>query len=81
MILVATPGRLYDLAVTGVFKVKSIKKLVIDEVDEMVNLDFRRQLQNFMDLVPQRRQNLLFSATLTEEVEGLLNNYIDNNSC
>jgi ATP-dependent RNA helicase RhlE len=77
-VLVATPGRLYDLAVTGAFKVKSVKKLVIDEVDEMLNLGFRSQLQNIMDLLPKRRQNLLFSATLTEEVEALLNVYFDN---
>lgn len=76
-VLVATPGRLYDLAVTGAFKVKSIKKLVIDEVDEMLNLGFRIQLQNIMDLLPQRRQNLLFSATLTEDVDMLLNHYFD----
>ncbi len=77
-VLVATPGRLYDLAVTGAFKLKSIKKLVIDEVDEMLNLGFRAQLQNIMDLLPKRRQNLLFSATLTEEVEVLLNDYFDH---
>jgi ATP-dependent RNA helicase RhlE len=76
-VLVATPGRLYDLAVTGAFKIKSIKKLVIDEMDEMLNLGFRVQLQNIMDLLPQRRQNLLFSATLTEEVEALLNHYFN----
>jgi len=77
-VLVATPGRLYDLAVTGAFKLKSIKKLVIDEVDEMLNLGFRTQLKNIMELLPQRRQNLLFSATLTEEVEVLLDDYFDN---
>lgn len=77
-VLVATPGRLYDLAVTGAFKVKFIKKLVIDEVDEMLNLGFRTQLRNILDLLPQRRQNLLFSATLTEEVEVLMNEYFDN---
>ena len=65
-VLVATPGRLYDLAVTGAFKVKTIKKLVIDEMDEMLNLGFRAQLKNILDLLPQRRQNLLFSATLIE---------------
>lgn len=77
-VLVATPGRLYDLAVTNAFKVKSIKKLVIDEVDEMLALGFRPQLQNIMDLLPKRRQNLLFSATLTEEVAVLLEDYFDN---
>lgn len=77
-VLVATPGRLYDLAVAGAFKVKSIKKLVIDEMDEMLNLGFRSQLQNIMELLPQRRQNLLFSATLTEEVDVLLSDYFDS---
>ena len=77
-VLVATPGRLYDLAVTGAFKVKSIKKLVIDEVDEMLNLGFRTQLKNILDLLPQRRQNLLFSATLAEEVDALLQDYFVN---
>ncbi|MDB5245863.1 MAG: box helicase [Segetibacter sp.] len=77
-VLVATPGRLYDLAMAGAFKVKSIKKLVIDEVDEMLNLGFRTQLKNILDLLPQRRQNLLFSATLIEEVEDLMNEYFNN---
>src|SRR3954466_11358048 len=77
-VLVATPGRLYDLAMAGAFKLKSIKKLVIDEVDEMLNLGFRTQLKNILDLLPQRRQNLLFSATLIQEVEELMNEYFDN---
>ncbi|HLP10922.1 MAG TPA: DEAD/DEAH box helicase [Flavobacteriales bacterium] len=71
-ILVATPGRLIDLALSGVLKLKSIKKLVIDEVDEMLNLGFRAQLNTIFDLLPERRQNLLFSATLTPEVEELI---------
>ncbi len=74
-ILVATPGRLVDLAYTGVLRVKSIQKLVIDEVDEMLNLGFRPQLMSFLDGLPQRRQNLMFSATLTEEVAALIDSY------
>ena len=77
-ILVATPGRLYDLAMAGAFKVKSIKKLVIDEMDELLNLGFRTQLINILDLLPQRRQNLLFSATMIEEVEDLMNEFLNN---
>jgi ATP-dependent RNA helicase RhlE len=77
-ILVATPGRLYDLAMAGAFKVKSIKKLVIDEVDEMLNLGFRTQLKNILDLIPLRRQNLLFSATLIPEVEELMDEYFNS---
>jgi ATP-dependent RNA helicase RhlE len=77
-ILVATPGRLYDLAMAGAFKVKTIKKLVIDEVDEMLNLGFRTQLKNILDLLPAKRQNLLFSATITEEVETLIDTYFND---
>ena len=74
-VLVATPGRFFDLALSRAFKVKHIKKLVIDEVDEMLNLGFRTQLKNVMEMLPERRQNLLFSATLTDDVEKLINEY------
>ncbi|RXK87439.1 DEAD/DEAH box helicase [Filimonas effusa] len=77
-ILVATPGRLYDLAMSGSLKLKDIKKLVIDEVDEMMNLGFRTQLNNILELLPARRQNLLFSATITEEVEALIDTWFNN---
>ncbi|MBC7886304.1 MAG: DEAD/DEAH box helicase [Ferruginibacter sp.] len=77
-ILVATPGRLYDLAMNGAFRTKMIKKLVIDEVDEMLNLGFRTQLKNILDLLPARRQNLLFSATMTDEVEALMDTYFND---
>ncbi|MEO6583082.1 MAG: DEAD/DEAH box helicase, partial [Ferruginibacter sp.] len=76
-VLVATPGRLYDLAMNGAFRTKDIKKLIIDEVDEMLNLGFRTQLKNILDLLPTRRQNLLFSATLTSEVESLMQTYFN----
>jgi ATP-dependent RNA helicase RhlE len=74
-ILVATPGRLVDLVMTGVLRLKSIQKLVIDEVDEMLNLGFRPQLMSFMESLPVKRQNLMFSATLTEEVRDLIDSY------
>ncbi len=77
-ILVATPGRLFDLVMNGSLKLKLIKKLVIDEVDEMLNLGFRTQLKNILDLLPQKRQNLLFSATLTPEVEELMNLFFND---
>jgi ATP-dependent RNA helicase RhlE len=77
-VLVATPGRLFDLAMNGSLKLKQIKKLVIDEVDEMLNLGFRTQLKNILDLLPEKRQNLLFSATLTEDVEDLMQLYFTN---
>ncbi len=77
-VVVATPGRLFDLAMNGSLKTKAIKKLVIDEVDEMLNLGFRPQLKNILDLLPQRRQNLLFSATITQEVEALMKTYFND---
>ena len=77
-VLVATPGRLYDLAMNGAFKTKMIKKLVIDEVDEMLNLGFRTQLKNILDFLPPKRQNLLFSATMTDDVEALIDTYFNN---
>ncbi|MDB5201159.1 MAG: box helicase [Ferruginibacter sp.] len=77
-ILVATPGRLFDLAMNGSVKLKSIKRLVIDEVDEMLNLGFRTQLKSILDLLPAKRQNLLFSATLIPEVESLMQEYFNN---
>lgn len=74
-VLVATPGRLIDLTLTGVLRLKSIQKVVIDEVDEMLNLGFRHQLVDIFDMLPPRRQNLMFSATLSEEVEALINDF------
>jgi len=77
-ILVATPGRLVDLAMTGLLRLKSIQKLVIDEVDEMLNLGFRPQLISLMEIIPGKRQNLMFTATLTEDVDQLISDFFSN---
>lgn len=77
-ILVGTPGRLVDLLSNGVLKPKSIRRLVIDEFDEMLNLGFRAQLKQIFEKLPEKRQNLLFSATLNEEVEFLVESYFNN---
>jgi ATP-dependent RNA helicase RhlE len=77
-VLVATPGRLLDLALTGVLKLRNVKRLIIDEVDEMLNLGFRPQLTRVIDLLPAKRQNLMFSATITEEVEDFIKDYFDD---
>ncbi len=74
-ILVATPGRLLDIALDGSINMKAVKRLVIDEMDEMLNLGFRTQIKNILDLLPEKRQNLLFSATITDEVEKLIQDY------
>ena len=77
-IIVATPGRLYDLAVSRVLKLKSIQKLVIDEVDVMLDLGFRHQLMNIFDILPERRQNIMFSATMTKDVDELITDFFVN---
>ena len=74
-VLVATPGRLLDLVLNGSIKLKSIKRLVIDEVDEMLSLGFRPQLIRIIDLLPPKRQNLMFSATITEDVDVLIHDF------
>ncbi len=74
-IIVATPGRLYDLVLDRAVKLKSVKKLIIDEVDVMLDLGFRFQLNNIFELLPERRQNIMFSATMTEDVDVLIHDY------
>ena len=74
-IIVATPGRLYDLAVSRVLQLKSLERLVIDEVDVMLDLGFRHQLINIFDILPERRQNIMFSATMTEDVDDLITDF------
>lgn len=71
-IVVATPGRLYDLVLSKSLQLKVVKKLVIDEVDVMLDLGFRFQLANIFDLLPERRQNIMFSATMTDDVDTLI---------
>ena len=74
-IIVATPGRLYDLILNQSLIVKGLKKLVIDEVDVMLDLGFRRQITNIMELLPEKRQNIMFSATMTEHVDILIDDF------
>lgn len=74
-ILVATPGRFYDLALSRVLQLKSIQRLVIDEVDVMLDLGFRHQLINIFDILPERRQNIMFSATMTHDVDVMISEF------
>lgn len=77
-VLVGTPGRIFDLTANGSLQLKHVKKVVIDEVDETLNLGFRPQLMRIFDLLPEKRQNLLFSATLSEEVESFIKTFFDD---
>jgi len=74
-IVVATPGRLYDLALCRSLQLKGIKKVVIDEVDIMLDLGFYFQLTNIFELLPSKKQNIMFSATMTEDVSNLIDSF------
>ena len=74
-IIVATPGRLYDLVLSRALQLKAIKKLVIDEVDVMLDLGFRFQITNILELLPEQRQNIMFSATMTDDVRVLIDDF------
>ncbi len=74
-IIVGTPGRLMDLSMNRALKLKKVKHFVLDEVDEMLELGFSVQLHNILNMLPDRRQNLFFSATLSPEVEKILNTF------
>ena len=76
-IVVGTPGRMMDLALDGVLRFDNLQKLVIDEFDEILNLGFRTQLTSILSMMKNKRQNILFSATMTEEVDEVLDDYFD----
>ena len=67
-ILVATPGRLLELVGNNAVRLSSIATLVLDEADKMLNLGFKEEVDRILALLPPNRQNLLFSATLSEDL-------------
>ena len=77
-IIVGTPRRLYDLTLSSILKLKSINKLIIDEVDIMLDFGYKTQLKNIFEYLPIKRQNILFSATMTKYVDELINNFLIN---
>ncbi|MBU0474122.1 MAG: DEAD/DEAH box helicase [Bacteroidetes bacterium] len=70
-ILVATPGRLLELVELNAVHLSKISTLVLDEADKMLNLGFKEEMTRIFALLPQKRQNLLFSATLSEDVKNI----------
>lgn len=70
-VLVATPGRLLELVACNAVHISEIDTLVLDEADKMLNLGFKEEMQQIFALLPKKRQNLLFSATLSEDLDGL----------
>lgn len=76
-VLVGTPGRVMDLALDGVLRFDALQKLVIDEFDEILNLGFRVQLTSILSMMKSKRQNILFSATMTEDVDEVLEEFFE----
>lgn len=70
-ILIATPGRLLDLHRSSAVDLSKVKTLVLDEADKMLNLGFQDEMQEVFSLLPDKRQNMLFSATLSEQLSGI----------
>jgi ATP-dependent RNA helicase RhlE len=71
-ILIATPGRLIDLLGRNALGISRIHTLVLDEADKVLNMGFREEVEHILELLPSRRQNILFSATTDNEVDVLI---------
>ena len=70
-ILIATPGRLLDLENQRLLSLRNVEILVLDEADRMLDMGFQRDINKIMNLLPSKRQNLLFSATFSKEIKRL----------
>lgn len=70
-VLVATPGRLLDLVASNAVQFNKLQTLILDEADKLLNLGFKEEMNKIFALLPKKRQNLLFSATLNEKVEEI----------
>ena len=75
-IIVATPGRLIDLMHRGVAKLDTVSNVVLDEADEMLNMGFSESLNEILAGVPEERNTLLFSATMSREIEKIAKSYL-----
>ncbi len=75
-ILVSTPGRLIDLYMDGYVKLNKVKTFIIDEADRMMDMGFLPQIHQILEIVPRKRQNLLFSATFPTKVETLTEDFV-----
>ena len=75
-VIVATPGRLVDLMERGVAKLGNVENVVLDEADEMLNMGFSESLDAILAGVPENRNTLLFSATMSKEIERISKNYL-----
>lgn len=77
-VLVATPGRLLDLYQQNAVRFNEIEVLVLDEADRMLDMGFIRDIRKILALLPEKRQNLLFSATFSNDIRKLAQGLLDN---
>jgi ATP-dependent RNA helicase RhlE len=77
-ILVATPGRLLDLISKNAISISDLSTLVLDEADKLLNLGFKLEIDEILGRLPKKRQNILFSATMDEPVEQLIQVLLKN---
>jgi len=77
-VVVATPGRLLDHAQQGTIDLRSVEILVLDEADRMLDMGFIRDIRRIISLLPKQRQNLLFSATFSNEIRDLASAFLNN---
>ena len=77
-VLVATPGRLIDLENQGLLSLKRIEIFVLDEADRMLDMGFLRDIERVMKLMPDKRQNLMFSATFSKDIKKLAYSILNN---
>jgi len=76
-IVIATPGRLMDLYHERSVVLKKIQVFVMDEAERLLDMGFKRQIDSIIEVVPMRRQNLLFSATMSERIQTLTEQFLD----
>ena len=76
-IIVATPGRFMDIYLAGHINTKPLQVLVLDEADKMMDMGFMPQINRILEIVPRKRQNLLFSATMSDKIHQLAGNFLE----
>ncbi|MEM6362422.1 MAG: DEAD/DEAH box helicase [Bacteroidota bacterium] len=76
-VIVATPGRLMDIYLRGELVMKEVKTLVLDEADKMMDMGFMPQIRKILEVIPVKRQNLLFSATMPSKVVSLSEEFLE----
>lgn len=77
-VIVGTPGRIMDHMRKNTIKLVNVKMVILDEADEMLNMGFREDIETILQEVPEKRQTLLFSATMNEKIMSITKKYLKN---